>query len=166
MNFIEHTIHWYKGEAFEALVSAGFGIVFILIGLALWKIGNSPAAQALIIPLMVIGLILGISGLNNTVVNRKAVQQLEHTKLESRLSFMQSEKERVEGFQYLYTFTKYLATGLFAVALFIFFFTEHIQWRAIAISMVILGGSGLVIDYFSKERADIYYQTILNEIDK
>lgn len=164
--FIENTIDWYKGEAFEAFVSGSFGIGFIFIALLLWKIGDTQGARALIIPLVGLGLILGISGLYNANTNRHIVKQLENSYTKTDMAFIHSEKERVEGFQYLYTFTKYLATGLFAVALIIFFFTENYHGRAIAISMVILGGSGLVIDHFSKERADTYYQIILNEINK
>lgn len=90
--------------------------------------------------------------------------QYQTSYLKDTVAFVHSEKTRVEGFQSLYTFTKYLASGLFTASIIIFFFLQNKNWQALAIAMVILGLSGLVIDYFSKERADIYYQIIINQV--
>ena len=108
------------------------------------------------------GAIFGLSSGHSIWNNQRLVVQLEQKLPEDEGQFVKAEKKRVEGFQYLYDFTKYLATGLFATALLIFFFTETRHWQAAAIAIVILGLSGLVIDYFSKERADIYCQIIMN----
>lgn len=164
MDFFEVTSAWVKGEIFEALLSAGFGLVLIVVGLLFWFLGKTPNAQALLIPLLVIGAILSGSGFYNAYANNKklAVYQLEYQ--QNKTAFIQAEKARVEGFEGLYTFTKYLATGLFAIALLLFFFVNNRHALAIAIALVLLGFSGLVIDYFSKERADIYYQEIINKL--
>ncbi|UTW62833.1 hypothetical protein KFE98_01350 [bacterium SCSIO 12741] len=163
MNFLDHTLNWYRGEVFEALISAGFGIALILLALLFWRMGTTQGAQALLFPLLVLGLILGGSGIYNAYSNRAKAVQLEQNTTEVNAAFIQAEKERVEGFQYLYTFTKFLATFLFTVALVIFFFVSGKIWQAIAIAMIIMGLSGLVIDYFSKERADTYYEIILKQ---
>jgi hypothetical protein len=135
--------------------------VLILLALLFWFLGKTPNAQALLIPLLVIGVILSGSGFYNSYANSKklAVYQLEYQ--QNKAAFIQAEKARVVGFAGLYTFTKYLATGLFAIALLLFFFVNNRHALAVAIALVVLGLSGLVIDYFSKERADVYYQEIL-----
>ena len=117
----------------------------------------------MVIPLVLIGLILAGSGTYGTYSNQRQITQYQQNPPLEIASFIQAEKERVEGFQSLYTFTKYLALGLFATAVCIFFFTQNRYWQAAAIAMVVLGLSGLVIDYFSKERADSYYEVILQQ---
>ena len=72
----------------------------------------------------------------------------------------------MESFESLYRFTKYLALSLFALAIIIFFFVENRNWQAIAIALITLGLSGLVIDYFSEERANHYYDIILDYGEK
>lgn len=165
MSLINDTIDWYKGEVFEAFFICGFGVFIFVIAIVIKGFGDTYGSQALILPIMVIGIILGMTGGYNAYVNKQKIMPLEQVQSIDEMSFIQSEKERVEGFQYLYTFTKYLATVLFALAILIFFFLENKNWQAIAIAMVILGLSGLVIDYFSKERADTYYQIILYHIN-
>ena len=164
MALIEHTINWYKGEVFESILTLGFGVFLIAIALVFWKVGTTQGTQAIIIPLLVVGLILSLTGGYNANTNQKKMRQIESTIFNlDDTHFLQLEKERVEGFQYLYTFTKYLATALFVISLLIFFFTENKHLQAVAIALIILGVSGLVIDYFSKERADTYYQIIIKE---
>lgn len=161
MSFIEHTIWWYKGEVLESVITCCCGVLLMIIAFAFWRFGQTPGAQAVVIPLMVVGLILGGSGGYNAYTNQKMVNDLKLDNNQVEREYVQSEKERVEGFQYLYMFTKYLAVVLFLGAVVIFFLTE--KWaQSIGVGMIILGLSGLVIDYFSKERADQYYQIILD----
>ena len=162
MNILFHTLNWYKGEIFEASVILGFGLLLIVLAVIFWQVGSSPYSQAMVIPLVVAGAIFTLSSGYGLWKNQRLVAQLEQKLPEDEEHFVKAEKKRVEGFQYLYDFTKYLATGFFAIAMLIFFFTENRHWQAAAIAMVILGLSGLVIDYFSKERADVYYQIIMN----
>lgn len=164
MKFFDATENWVKGEVFEASITALFGIVILLLVLILWRVGKTPSAQSLLIPLFVISIILSGSGIYNAYSNQNRLLQFKADYYENPKEFIQSEKERVEGFQGLYLFTKYLAASLFLGAILIFFFFKNIHWQAIAIAMVILGLSGLIIDFFSKQRADEYYQIILKQI--
>ncbi|MGB0868208.1 MAG: hypothetical protein ACPGSD_01310 [Flavobacteriales bacterium] len=164
MNVLNHTLNWYKGEAFEASITVGFGVLLIIFGILFWKLGTTAGLKALVIPIFIVGLIIAIPGIMNTINNEKALEIVGKLQIENKSEFIQKEIERVEGFQYLYTFTKYLALGLFSVSLLIFFFWDNKQAQAVAIVLIILGLSGLVIDYFSKERSEVYYQELLNEM--
>lgn len=164
MRIIDATIDWAKGEIFEAILTLVFGVVLIIIAMFLLKFATTQAAQALVIPLFCIGFIIGLPGAFNAYSNQKKMAQYQASYLKDTVAFVHSEKTRVEGFQSLYTYTKYLASGLFATSFIIFFFLQNKNWQALAIAMVILGLSGLDIDYFSKERADIYYQIIINQV--
>ncbi len=166
MNFINHTLEWYKGEAFESLITSVFGSLLIVLAIYCWRMGTTQGAQALVLPLLLVGLLIGVSGTYNYFSHQKAIHTIEHIQTEKIKSFIQSEKERVKGFHSLYTFTKYLALILFTLAMIIFFFVENRSWQAIAIAFIILGLSGLVIDYFSEERANHYYNIILGYGEK
>ena len=165
MNLLEHTTNWYKGEIFEATIIGVFGIFLIAISIAFWKLGKTPHAQAMLIPLLVVGLLLGFTGVYMSYSNSNKVKALSETVIESQQKFAQAEKQRVENFQSLYTYTKIGAALFFTIAIILFFVTDNRHWQAIAIALIITGASGLVIDYFSKERADIYYHELLKIIE-
>ncbi|MEC3908114.1 hypothetical protein VOI54_13875 [Tamlana sp. 2201CG12-4] len=164
MNVLEHTTTWYKGEIFEATIIGVFGTLFILIALAFWRLGKTPNTQAMVIPLLIVGLLLGFTGAYMAYSNSNKIKVLSETTIENNQEFVQAEKQRVEDFQALYTYTKIGVAICFAMAILIFFITEHRHWQAIAIALILIGASGLTIDYFSKERAAIYYQELLKII--
>lgn len=165
MEFIDHTLNWTKGEIFEAVVIAIFGLLTITIGFVFWKFGETPSAKALLIPFIVVGVLFVGSGISMYMSNQKRLVHFENSYQEDPAAFVVQEKQRVEDFQYLYTITKILATLFFALALIFFWFTKNHYLQAVGIGLILFGLSGLVIDYFSKERADIYYETILKERD-
>ncbi len=165
MNIIEHTTNWYKGEIFEGEIIGIFGLCIILISIVFWIFGKTAHAQAIVIPLLVVGLLLSTVGGYMAWENSNKIIMLRETKIENYQEFLQSEKQRVEDFQPLYTYTKIGVGIFFVMAIGLFFITENRHWQAIAIAMTIIGASGLIIDYFSKERANIYYQEILKKIN-
>lgn len=164
MNLINSTITWYKGEIFEASVIGIIGLLVVFTSLAFLIFGNTPYSKALIIPLLTIGLLLGVAGYFMATSNTRILDNLENTIIENPQEFVKNEKDRVESFQPLYFYTKVGASITFLIALCLFFFSENRYAQSIAIALIILGLSGLTIDYFSKERASIYYSAILKNI--
>lgn len=166
MDFIEHTINWVKGEIFEAAIFGSFGLLTIICSLLLWKFGETPNSKALIIPLLIVGLFFLGTAISGIVSNNKRLPQYTNTYKEDKFAFIQSEKKRVEDFQYLYKMTIIIASVCFAVAICFFLFTNNHVLKAIGLALIIFGLTGLIIDYFSKERADTYYKLILLEYKK
>ena len=163
MNFLQHTLDWYNGEAFEASLIGIFGVIVLIVALLFWKLGFTPNAKYLVIPLVVFGLLLSIMGTIGFISNKNKLTELKRTEIINEIEFIQSEAERVEGFQWLYTFTIILAAVSFFLAVCFFIFSNSKQLQAIGIVIILLGLTGLVIDYFSKERADFYYNKILEK---
>lgn len=163
MNILNHTIAWHKGEIFEAILFGGFGLLLIIVAVVCWSWGKTPNAQALVIPLLVVGVLISAGSISNAIGNSNKIKQITAEPIADITAFAQAEIERVEGFQYLYTVTKIMAGLLFFIAIGIFFLTHNRHWQAAAISIILLGLTGLTIDYFSKERADQYYQTLLKQ---
>jgi len=161
MNFYTYTSSWIKGELFESKIIFAFGIATIILGFLFSKIGTTPNAKALFIPLLLIGIIYGSIGANMLYSNTKRMKEMPLQFQQEKTTFIKNEKQRVEGFQYQYKISKLVATICFIFSLFIFWYTKNSTWQGIAIGVSYFGLAGLVIDYFSEERASMYYQEIL-----
>ena len=164
MDFYQNTQDWLKGELFEATILLISGIILLIISLILWKFGSTPNAKALIIPIMVVGLlfILGVGGF--MVSNQKRISNFEKSYQENPKEFIESEKQRVEEFQILYKYSVGFAAISFLLTIIAFGFVENRIFQSICIALMIISVSLIIIDHFSKERAKIYYQHILTEI--
>lgn len=159
---IQNTLTWYNGEIFEAKFILGFGIITIVVGLLFYFYGNVPTAKALLIPLIVIGSIFTAIGTNMNLSNQKKISEVVATYTKDNVAFIDAEKKRVEDFQYLYSMSIGISLVCFAVALGLLYFVKNTQWQAIAISLILFGSAFAIIDYFSKERATIYYEKLIN----
>ena len=164
MDFFTRTTAWIKGEILEALLITAFGLVTLAGGFLFWKLGSVPAAKALLLPLIVTGLIYSAIGISMYISNQKRLTEYEQNYKLDSLSFIKAEKQRVENFQYMYVISKVVATVFFAVTLLLFWFTKNPGLHALGIGLTLFALTGLVVDYFSQERAEIYYQAILKFI--
>ncbi len=161
MDFFNHTIVWVKGEILEALLIIAYGLLTILSGFLFWKIGTIPAAKAMLLPLVVVGIIYSAIGVSMYTSNYKRLNNYEIGYKEDNSHFIKAEKQRIESFQYMYVISKVIATVSFVGTLLLFWFTKNPNLHTLGIGLTLFGLSGLVIDYFSQERADIYYKVIL-----
>lgn len=116
MNLIDYTTNWIKGELFEARLIVAFGILTITAGFLFWKIGTTPNAKALLIPLLVVGTIYSAIGGGMLYSNPKRMIELPQKYERDKIEFTKSEKKRVDDFQYGYKVSKIVAT--------IFFYTD------------------------------------------
>ncbi|MAX71178.1 MAG: hypothetical protein CMC76_08770 [Flavobacteriaceae bacterium] len=161
MNFYQHTNNWIKGELFESKLIIAFGILTVIIGVLIWKMGNTPNSKALLLPLVITGGIYSAIGGNMLYSNQKRIVEMQQNFQENQTEFVQAEKKRVEDFQYQYKISKVVATVFFIATILIFWFTKNPTWQGIGIGLSLFGLAGLLVDYFSEERASIYYQKIL-----
>lgn len=166
MELIQHTIQWIKGELFEARLILIFGIVTILSAFLFWKIGTTPAAKALFIPLLVAGAIYSSIGAGMLYSNPKRMEELPKLYQQDKVAFAKLEKKRVDDFQYGYKISKIVATVFFLATLLIFWTTQHPTWMGIGIGLTYFGLAGLIVDYFSQERAATYYDAILQALNR
>lgn len=164
MDFIQHTTNWIKGEIFEATLFGSFGLLTIICSLLFWKFGDTPNSKAVIIPFIIVGLFFLGTAISAISSNKKKLPQYTEAYNQDKSAFVKSEKARVEGFQYLYTMTIIIASIAFVLAICAFVLTHNATFRAIGIALAIFGITGLIIDYFSKERADTYYKEITTEV--
>lgn len=164
MNFFNDTSAWIRGEIFEAVLIFTFGIVAIISGALFWKFGTTSNAKALVIPLVATGIVYASLGGSMYISNHKRLPVYQQSFSENAIEFIKAEKKRVEGFQYMYTISKVVATVFFTMTLLIFWFSKSSTLQGFGIGLTIFAISGLVVDYFSQERAEIYYKAILNAL--
>jgi hypothetical protein len=165
MDFIQHTTNWLKGENFEATIFGSFGLLTIIYSLLFWKFGETPNSKAVIIPFAIVGIFFLVTAISGIVSNNKRLKEYKEAFQKDKKAFVISEKKRVEDFQYLYKMTIIIASISFSLAIGFFLFTDNYILRAIGLALIIFGLTGLIIDYFSKERADNYYKVITTEIE-
>lgn len=87
--------------------------------------------------------------------------QFEKAYQENSEAFIKSEKQRVEDFQVLYKYSVAFAAISFLLTIIAFGFLESKNFQSICIALMIVSVSLIIIDHFSKERAGIYYQQIM-----
>lgn len=160
MSFFNNTSEWIKGELLEASMILFFGLLTLSISLLFWKIGTTPNAKALFLPLLVVSLVYTAIGGGMLVSNKKRMVELPKVYRENQTAFIQAEKKRVEDFQYGYTISKIVASVCFPLTLLIFWYSKNPTLMGIGIGLSYFAIAGLVIDYFSQERALVYYKAI------
>ena len=164
MKFIEYSTQWAKGEIFEGLCVTLFGVLIIVCTAMLHKFGTTINAKALIIPTLIIGLLFGMLGSYMLYSNNQRINQFESEYQANPTTFIENEKKRVEEFQILYPISLAISAVCFFVTILVFTFSKSPNFHAIGVALSILGLTLIIIDYFSKERAQIYYEHILNQI--
>ena len=160
MDIMQNTINWYNGEIFEGKFILAFGLFLILTASLFYFLGNTPAAKALLIPMLVIGIFFSITGANMIRSNGKQKQEAAKKYEQNPKEFINVEIKRVDDFQYLYPMSIAISLACFLIAIALLYFTQNVHLKAIAISLLLLGMAFAVIDYFSKERATIYYEQL------
>ncbi|WP_314280409.1 hypothetical protein [Capnocytophaga leadbetteri] len=165
MDLFSYTQQWLKGELLEGKLVLTFAIITALLGVAFWKFGSTPTAKALLIPLLVVGALYTAVGTTLLTSNPKYQTTFTAEYKENPTAFAQKEKARVEGFQYQYIISKVVATVCFIVTLLIFWFSKNYTWQGVGIGLTYFGLVGLVVDYFSQQRAEEYYGHILQYLN-
>lgn len=166
MGLINHTLEWAKGEALEMLIVAFAGILVLLIAIALWRFTSSAVGQALVIPLMLVAFIFLGAGVWGQVTHKEKLKAYSQAYEQDSSAFAESELKRVERFDVLYKYTIISAGLLFLFAIIAFGFSQSPILRATAVACAFIGLSGMIIDMFSKERANKYLTQINIAVDK
>lgn len=157
---LKDTFDWYKGEIFEAKCILGFGIFIVVCSLLFYFFGNTPKSKSLLIPMLAISLFFITTGI--TMINSNINKIKETAQNQTATDLVDNEIKRVEDFQYLYPLSIGISLVCFVVAISFLYFVKNIHFQSIAIALILFGSAFAIIDYFSKERAAIYYEKLIN----
>lgn len=159
---VKNTLNWYNGEIFEAKFILGFEVFTLICSLLFYFLGNTPKSKSLLAPMLIISLFFIVTGANMIYSNRTKIQEIETKYNKNPKEFVDNEIKRVEDFQYLYPLSIGISLVCFIVAIGLLYFSKNIHLQAIAIALLFFGSAFAVIDYFSKERATIYYEKLIS----
>ena len=164
MKLVEYSIQWAKGESFEGMCIAIAGILTLICSLLIWKFGSTVNAKSLLIPAFVLGILFSTMGSFMLYSNNKRITEFQRAYQADSEEFIQDEKKRVEGFQFMYPTSLAISAVCFLITVLAFAYSKNPTFHAIGIVLTVFGMSLIIIDYFSKERAQIYYEQILNTL--
>ena len=165
MAFIEHTVNWVKGETFEAGMIGIYGTMLIVLAVYFWKFGNTPAARALVIPVLVVGLLWGLAGGGGTIRNKFRVESFRTEYKKDPDAFVKAEKKRVEGFMGWYRPLFIGWSVLMAIGVALFIFWGGNRGRAIGLAVILVAVGGLMVDHTSEQNAKAYHAEIKKAVE-
>lgn len=141
---------------FEMVLITIAGIVLAAGGLAFGKLGSTPLSRAVQVPLVLSGFLCAALGISGYIINQRRISVYEQMYREDPGNFARAELQRVATFEPMYLATKIVAPLCFAIATILFWLSLNPNVRAIGLVLAFFGLYGLVVDAFSKERADAY----------
>lgn len=162
MDILKAATYWAKSE----LVSTPFfviaGVVFWAIGLGFWHVGKTDLAKAYIIPSLVAGALLVITGLGLFFTNKNRLTQFETAYQTDAPAFITSEIERTEATLKEYKHVVFTGIPIIIVACaLVLFFVNTPLWRASMITTMAMLTVILLIDGLAHARIDVYNKQLL-----
>jgi hypothetical protein len=164
MKLVEYSVQWAKGEILEGMCIIIAGVLTLICALLIWKFGATVNAKALLVPAFFLGILFSTMGSFMLYSNNKRVTQFEKAYQTGAAAFIQNEKKRVEDFQFMYPTSLAISAVCFLITVLAFAYSKSPTFHAVGIALTVFGVSLIIIDYFSKERAQIYYEHILNNL--
>jgi hypothetical protein len=116
-------------------------------------------------PLLVVGLMYAATGGGMIYNNNQRIINFSKAYENDPTQFVESEKERTEGFISWYPITRYIFAGIALLGILFNIFWATPLGRAIGISLILMMLATYVVDHFSEERAETYYKKIVKELN-
>ncbi|HAA16475.1 MAG TPA: hypothetical protein DCE41_34120 [Cytophagales bacterium] len=161
MELLPHTLNWCKGEMMEARYILGVGVTLVIISLCFHLIGTTPASKAMLWPLLVTGILFvgGASGM--LYKNKQRLAEYPNVYEADPAAFVQAKKARADNFIGWYPRTRFIMIGVALLGMALPFFSQNHGVRSIGLILMLIALAAFVIDHFSEERANVYYEHIL-----
>ena len=161
MSGFDHALAWVHGERMEGAAAIALGLLLVLGGGLLWKFAATPAARAMVAPLLIVGVpIVGI-GIAMEIQNVRRIGEFVEAHALDPAAFVAQEIARIEGFTSWYVYTFAAGAVLIVGGLAAFLFVPGPTLKGIGLTMIVIGTAALFFDFFSKARAGMYLEGLL-----
>lgn len=160
---------YFMAEKQESLLFIIIGVVaFLLSGMFFFFVKSNPSFfKGAAIPLMVIGLILGIVGY--TVYARSNKQRLDvayNIGIEPSMFINNQELPRMRTVMKNFIIYRYTEIALAVAGLILFFYfrtnTDRQFWAGLGMTLTIMALTALFADYFAEQRGSLYIKGLEN----
>ena len=164
MTALDYALNWIDGELVAGGALIAFGLLLLGCGAWLWRFGESTAARAMVLPLLVMGALIAALSAVGTLNNVRRIAEFREAYTVDPSAFVEQEVARVQGFMSWYVYTTVGASILIVAGLAAFLIAGAPMWQAIGLAMIVLGAAALHVDFFSKASAT-QYQANLSLLD-
>ena len=156
MTPLDHSLNWIDGELMEGSAVFVVGLALLVSAFALRNFGESAATKAFFWPGLTLGLLFASMTLPGICNNFRRQSLFRESYQQDPAGFVLAEISRVTNFMDWYFYTYLVGSILIVAGLLGFLTLSSPTNKAISLTLIVLGASGLFIDFFSKERAVIY----------
>ena len=156
MTALDYALNWIDGELVAGGALIAFGLLLVGCGGLLWRFGESTAARAMVLPLLVMGALIAVLSAVGTLNNVRRIAEFREAYAVDPSAFVEQEVARVQGFMSWYVYTFVGASILIVAGLAAFLIAGAPMWKAIGLAMIVLGAAALHVDFFSKASATQY----------
>lgn len=156
MTALDHALNWIDGELVAGGALVAFGLLLVGCGGLLWRFGDSAAARAMVVPLLLMGGLIAVLSAVGTLNNVRRIAEFREAYAVDPSAFVEQEVARVQGFMSWYMYTFVCASILIVAGLAAFLIAGAPLWKAIGLALIVLGAAALHVDFFSKASATQY----------
>ena len=160
MTALDHALNWIDGELVSGGALIAFGLLLVGCGGLLWRYGESTAARAMVLPLVVMGGLITVLSAVGTLNNVRRIAEFREAYVVDPSVFVEEEIARVQGFMSWYVYTFVGASILIVAGLAAFLIAGAPMWKGIGLAMIVLGAAALHVDFFSKASATQYLENL------
>ncbi len=161
MTALDHAMAWVQGERMEGAAVTALAVVLVVSAGLLWMFAVTAASRAMIAPLLVVGVLIVAMGIWMEILNMQRTGAFAEAHALDPSAFVEGEIARVEGFMTWYLYTMAGGCALMTAGLAAFFLAPSPMWKAIGLTMILVGVTALFVDHFSKGRAVLYLESLV-----
>ena len=148
---------WAKAEVFSTSFFIFFAVMFIMAGIGFWKLGITDLARAYIVPTLVAGTLLLITGLGLVFTNISRTINFPAAYDSDATAFVESEMTRLEKAANEYRTVVFKAIPIIiAACAFCIIFIDKPIWRTGMITIIAMMAVILLVDGTANARLEPY----------
>ena len=139
MTALDHAFKWIDGELVAGGALVAFGLLLVGCGGLLWRFGESAAARAMVVPLLVMGGLIAALSAVGTLNNVCRIAEFREAYAVDPAAFVEQEVARVQGFMSWYVYTFVCASILIVAGATAFLIAGAPLWKSIGLALIVLG---------------------------
>jgi hypothetical protein len=161
---------YFIAEKQESLLFLGIGVAGIIAALVFFFFLKTPFYKGAAIPLVLIGLLLGVVGY--TVYRRSDEDRIRNVYAYDMNPQELKEKElpRMKAVMKSFVVYRYteIALAILGIVLFVYFKTHLARyfWKGFGLTLAIMAVLALLADYFAEKRGHVYLKGVENFVNK
>lgn len=161
MDLIKAANEWAKAEIVSSMFFMFFGLSYILISIACWKVGNTPLTEALYIPLLIAGGLLLSAGISFYFSNKSKLNNFETEYRANAAALIKAEKSKTESTIKTYqNVALKVFPAIVILAILISLLISNPTVKAICIAIVAFLSVLVILDSQALKRIKTYYQKL------